>query len=215
MKSPDRAMSGRAARKRSSKREIAVGGVAAVHRPQHAVGSALHRQVEERHQLVDLAVRGDQAVGHVGRMAGGVADALQIRAARRARGSTRRGRSARPAASSPRPRVDVLAQQGDLARAGFDQPLRFVDQILERAGYFGAAGVGDHAISAELVAPFLHRQERARADPPARGQARRTWRRRACRYRSPARRAPPRRSSRASGDRPAGRPPCSPPARAP
>jgi hypothetical protein len=34
--------------------------VAAVHRLEHAVVARLHRQVEERHQLVDLAMGGDQ-----------------------------------------------------------------------------------------------------------------------------------------------------------
>jgi hypothetical protein len=59
MKSPDSAISGRAARTRSMI-EIAFHRVAAVHRLEHAVVARLHRQVQERHQLVDLAMRGDQ-----------------------------------------------------------------------------------------------------------------------------------------------------------
>ena len=57
--------------------QIAVGDVAAVHRLEDAVAARLHRQMEVGHQFVDLAMGGDQAVGHVGGMAGGVADALQ------------------------------------------------------------------------------------------------------------------------------------------
>ena len=37
----------------------------------------LHRQVQVGHQLVDLAMGGDQRVGHVGGVAGRVADPLE------------------------------------------------------------------------------------------------------------------------------------------
>ncbi len=50
------------------------GGGAAVHRLEHTVAARLHGQVEERHQLGRVAMRGDQLVVHVGRVAGGVAD---------------------------------------------------------------------------------------------------------------------------------------------
>ena len=68
----------RGARRASSRVcEIGFGRVAAVHRLEDAVAARLHRQVEVGHQLVDLAMGGDQRVGHVGGMAGGVADPLE------------------------------------------------------------------------------------------------------------------------------------------
>src|SRR3546814_438801 len=57
--------------------KIAVDRMAAVHRGEDAVAARLHRQVEEGHQLVDLAMRGDQPVGHVVRVARRVADAFE------------------------------------------------------------------------------------------------------------------------------------------
>ncbi len=53
--------------------QIIGAGVAAVHGGEHAVGSGLHRQVQLRHQLRQVAVRGDQRIVHVARMARGVA----------------------------------------------------------------------------------------------------------------------------------------------
>ena len=52
-------------------------GVPAVHRRQHAVGARLHRQVQERHQHRQVAMRGDQFVVHVARVRRGVAQAQQ------------------------------------------------------------------------------------------------------------------------------------------
>ena len=75
MKSDEKAMSGRAARMRSIKRQIIIGGVLAVHRLQHCVGPGLHRQMQKRHQLFDAAMRLDQIIAHVAGMAGGIADA--------------------------------------------------------------------------------------------------------------------------------------------
>ena len=77
MKSDDSARSGRAARSRSTISQIQSRRVLAVHRRQHAVGAGLHRQMQERHQLRHVGVRGDQVVVHVARMRGGVADAQQ------------------------------------------------------------------------------------------------------------------------------------------
>ena len=55
---------------------IIVGGVLAVHRLQHRIGSRLHRQMQIGHQLGIVAMGGDQVIGHVAGMAGGVADAV-------------------------------------------------------------------------------------------------------------------------------------------
>ena len=77
MKSEDSARSGRASRSRSTTRQEVVRGVAAVHRRQHPVAAALHRQVQEGHQLRQVAMGGDQVVVHVARVAGGVAQPEQ------------------------------------------------------------------------------------------------------------------------------------------
>ena len=69
-------------------------------------------------------------------------------------------RSARPRLAV-RPGIDVLAEQGDLARAGVDQRLRFGDDVVPGPRDLRAAGVGHDAISAEFVAAFLDGQERA------------------------------------------------------
>ena len=55
MKSPEMAISGRAARILSMVREIGFDRMTAVHRLQDAVAARLHRKVEVGHQLVDLA----------------------------------------------------------------------------------------------------------------------------------------------------------------
>ena len=75
--------------------EIGFGRVAAVHRLEDAVAARLHRQVQIGHQLVDLAMGGNQLVGHVGRVAGRVADPLEPIELRQVRGSGRRGRGLR------------------------------------------------------------------------------------------------------------------------
>ena len=103
-------------------------------------------------------MRADQAFLHVVGVAGGIADARQpIDLVERGDQAVQAG------ALGIVPCVDVLAEQGDLARAGVDQRFRFVDDCREGAADLGTAGVGDDAIGAELVAPFLHRQERGRA----------------------------------------------------
>src|SRR3546814_13411648 len=57
------------------------------------------------------------------------------------------------------PRVDVLAEQRDLARPARDQRPRLGNQIGEGPARIGAARIGDDAIGAELAAAFLHGQE--------------------------------------------------------
>ena len=55
--------------------EIVFARMPAVHRRQNAVGAGLHRQMHIGHQRRQIAVRGDQIVVHVARMAGRVAQA--------------------------------------------------------------------------------------------------------------------------------------------
>ena len=133
--------------------------MAAVHCLEHAVVPRLHRQVQERHQFWNVAVRRDQAVGHVVGVAGGVADPGQT-------GQVGQflDQPLQPASISVPPGIHILSEQRDFLRPGLDQPFCFGHQITERTRDFGTAGIGHHAIGAELVAAFLHRQERTRAD---------------------------------------------------
>ena len=62
---------------RSIRLEIVGGRVPAVHRLQDAVGAGLHGQMQIGHQRRQVAMRGDQFVVHVARMAGGVAQPRQ------------------------------------------------------------------------------------------------------------------------------------------
>src|SRR6201999_2833110 len=58
-------------------------------------------------------------------------------------------------------------EKRDFADAAIHKFLRLFDDLLDRPGYFRAAGIGNHAERAELVAAFLDRQESrdaARAD---------------------------------------------------
>ena len=172
MKSDENAMSGRARRSRSTRREIVGAGVAAVHRRENAVGAGLHRQMQLRHQRRQVAMRGDQIVVHVARMAGGVA---QPRDAGNfgepvQQAAERRGAAVGALAVIG---VDVLADQRDLAHAGVGQPLGLGDDLRDRPRHLGAARVGHDAEGAELVAAFLHGDEGRHAALADRRAARR------------------------------------------
>ncbi len=69
------------------------------------------------------------------------------------------------------PCVDVLPEQGDLARAAVDQRMRLGDDVGGRSADLGAAGVGHDAISAEFVAAFLDGEEGRRSAAAARGHS--------------------------------------------
>lgn len=68
------------------------------------------------------------------------------------------------------PRIDVLAQQRDLACARIHQRLGLVDDRREGAADLRPARIGHHAIGAEFVASLLHGQEGRGADLAAAGQ---------------------------------------------
>ena len=146
-------------------RQIARHGVIAVHRFQHAVAAGLHWQMQERHQLGIVAVRRDQALGHVTRMTGGIADPREA-----GHCGQRLSQLVQPATIFVAPGVDVLTQQREFFRACCNQPLSLCDQIVERPRDFRAAGIGNDAIGAELVAALLHRQKGAGSDFAPRGQ---------------------------------------------
>ncbi len=61
--------------------------------------------------------------------------------------------------------VHILPDQGDLANAGFGQPLHFGGDFFNRPRDFGAARIRHNAEGAELVAAFLHRDECGNAAP--------------------------------------------------
>ncbi len=137
---------------------IIVDRMAAIHRLEHAVRARLHRQMQERHQLFDIAMRLDQLVVHIARMRGRVAQPLEPR---------QLGERANEPAEAPHCAidavavigVDVLAQERDLARARGDEPLGFGDHRRGGAREFGAARIGHDAEGAEFIAAFLHREE--------------------------------------------------------
>ena len=162
MKSDDRARSGRAARRRSHDPPIVVGGVAPVHGLEHRISARLHREMQERHQLVDAAVRLDQVGGHVAGMRGGVTDAREV--VDFGQRPDQSGQAPRPLVGSVAAvSVDVLTEQDDLARAGVDQAARFGEDRRCGARRFRASGVRHHAERAELVAALLDGKERGDA----------------------------------------------------
>ena len=170
MKSPDMRDVGAGGADPSIMREIGFGRVAAVHRLEDAVAARLHRQVQIGHQLVDLAMRGDQARRSCRRGGWSCSGCARAHRSWRARGSGRRGRARR------RVQAFTFWPSSVISRAPrIDQRLRLVDDVAPRPRDLGAAGVGHDAIGAEFVAAFLHGQEGARGRAAARREARRTW----------------------------------------
>ena len=108
--------------------QIGCGVVLPVHRRQHAVGARLHRQMQIRHQRRHVAMGGDQIVGHVAGMGGGVADAVQPVDLGQVADQPAEAPFIRTAADLARGGavigIDVLAQQRDLARAAGHQAPR-------------------------------------------------------------------------------------------
>ena len=138
--------------------KVVAARVPAVHRRQDAVGASLKRQVQVRHELGLVAVRRDQVVAHVARMARGVAQALDAADADEVRDQVRERAHAAVGPQSVIG-VDVLPEKGELAHALACQGARLRLHVGDGARIFGAPGVGDHAEGAELVAALLHRQE--------------------------------------------------------
>ena len=160
MKSLESARSGRACADALDQPQVACGAVPAVHRLQHPVAARLHRQMQEGHQLRLVAMRGDQVVGHVVRMRGGVADPRQSLDAREPPHQGGEAGSGRVAVG-----VDVLPEQRDLDHAPVDQRAGFRLDARGRPRYLAAAGIGHDAEGAELVAAFLH-GEKGHGRPP-------------------------------------------------
>ncbi len=138
--------------------QIIVAGVTPVHGVENAVRSRLHRQMQLRHQFGQVAMRGDEAVVDVARMARGVAQALDAGNGRETLEQLRKRVSA-SVRSLAVIGIDVLADHRDLADAGIRQALRFLDDLCDRTRHFGAARIGHDAEGAELVAAFLDGDE--------------------------------------------------------
>ena len=145
----------------------------AVHGGQDPVGTGLHRQVHERHQFGQIAMGFDQRIIDVAGMAGRVAQAHDAGnfgdAAEQP--AERPGHAVRTFAVIG---VDVLPDQRDLAHAIVGKPHHVVDDFCDRPRDFRAARIRHHAEGAELVAAFLHGDERRDA---ARADRLRLWRR--------------------------------------
>ena len=69
--------------------------------------------------------------------------------------------------------IDVLADQRDLAHAGFGERAHFIENGGDRTRHFGAARIGHNTESAEFIATFLHGDEGGITAP-----AQTLWRRR-------------------------------------
>ena len=158
MKSPASAMSGRALRIRSIGAEIVGPAVAPVHRREDAVRSRLHGEVQVGHQRVEVAMRSDQIVVHVVGMAGRVAQPVDAGDLGQPKQQAPEAPFA-PVRTLALPGVDVLAEQRHLAHALGRKPRRLGDDRLDRPRHLGAAGIGNDAEGAELVAALLHGQE--------------------------------------------------------
>ncbi len=130
----------------------------AVHGRENPVGAGLYRQVHERHQRRQVAVRFDQCLVDVAGMAGRVAQADD---------AGNFGEAIQQAAERPDPAVrslavigvDVLPDQGDFAHAIVGEPEHVVDDLCHGPRHFGAARIGHHAERAEFIAAFLNGDE--------------------------------------------------------
>ena len=197
--------------------EVIGAGVAAVHGREDAVGARLHRQMQLRHQRRQIAMRRDQVVAHVERMAGRIAQPLDAADLREPFEQPRQ-RPRPPVRSGAMIGIDVLSDQRDFAHAGVRQPLDFGADLVDRAGGFRAARIGHDAERAELVAAFLHGDEGGDAARAGGGGARRGEMIELVvdaeiRYRPRGRRARRARADRAGDDSSAIRPRDRPPAR--
>ncbi len=143
--------------------------MATLHRREDAVGAGLHRQMQVRHQLGQLAVALDQPLRHFARVAGGVADPFD--AGNLVHHFQQEGEVGGAALfQRALVGVDVLPQQRDFLHATPGEVGHFGDDIVERARDFLAARVRDDAEGAVLGAAFHDRDEGRGAFHPSRRQ---------------------------------------------
>ena len=166
MMSVDTARSGTIRRASASRCEVALGGVAAVHRGQHAVGAGLQRVVQLRAHGRRLGHRGERLGPHVlgvRRREADPADAVdgtdgpqqvgEQRPRPRRRVAVAAGGQLEVAAVA----VDVLAEQRDLGDAGGGELADLGDDVVERPGDLHAAHRRHDAERAAVVAADLDR----------------------------------------------------------
>ncbi len=162
--------------------QIVGGRVPAVHCGKDPIGPRLYRQVQEGHQHRQIAMRCDQIVIHVARVRGGVAQPSHAGDLGHRAQQPPQPPSAPPQISQgpPQgailraplnanirrgavPRIDVLAQQHNLARPLQGKLACLCKYRLRRAAHLRPARVRHDAEAAEFVAALLDRQESAEA----------------------------------------------------
>src|ERR1700733_3448624 len=114
------------------------------------------------HQLCYLAMRMDQVIAHIARMARRVTQPCN--AVDLCKCVKEPGQAPEFAIGSRASiRIDVLTEQRDLARTVVGKPPRFLDNLNDGARIFAAPRVGHHAKRTELVATLLYREKCGRA----------------------------------------------------
>ena len=141
-------------------RDVLLGRVAALHELQDAIRAALHGQVQVARELLHGRVRADERVRELRRMRRREANALDAVDLGDAADQRREVRFLAAAADGAFVRVDVLAEQRDLARAERGEPPRFREHVVERPADLLAARDRHDAVRARLAAAFHDGQER-------------------------------------------------------
>ena len=163
MMSVPSARSGIAARSRVDEAQVALAVVRPPHRLQEPRRARLERQVHVLAHRGALGHRRDHRLAEVLRVRAREADALDPRhrvARTQELAELRRDLRAQVAA----PRVDVLAEQGDLAHARLGEPRHLRDDLARPAADLAAANRGDDAVRALRVA--AHRDLHPGLEPP-------------------------------------------------
>ena len=106
-----------------------------VHCLENPVAARLHWQMEKWHKLGDLAMGGDQPIGHIVGMARHIANALQARNLVERPDQTIKTLFFAFVVFAA-PCVDILPEQGDFPRTTINQGLGLIDQIDPWAGDF-------------------------------------------------------------------------------
>ena len=127
------------------------------HPGQHRIRPVLRRHVEVGTDLGKITDGGDEIGGHVARVVGHEADAVET--VDGIESTEEVGEAARAAAVGPRIAVDGLADERDLPAALGDQPPGLGEDGVGRSGLLRPADVRHHAEAAELVAAGLGAEE--------------------------------------------------------
>ena len=160
MKSDDRQMSGRTARRRRMIDLYSKCCIAAFHGSQDPVASRLHWQVHMADQLVEPGVCIDQPLREFLRVRGRVSNALDPRNLGDIVEQEREiGNVLSVARHGSTVGVDILPQQRDLANALFRKARDLDEHVLERSRNLFTSGVRHDAEAAVFAASFHDRHE--------------------------------------------------------